>query len=120
MAAGRVLGAGAPAVQYRRRQVKELTVISATENSPHQQNGKSGPHLAQDDLTPPPDLVIVKGDPTDEEIAAVVAVLFARAAPAEPPAPRPVTRSEWSAGSRRLRAPLVRGPGAWRASALPR
>ena len=52
-----------------------------------------------------------------EELAALVAVVTARAAakPADPPAP---VRSPW--GVPVLRAPLHPGPGAWRASALPR
>jgi hypothetical protein len=66
-----------------------------------------------------PFLRVVRGDPTPEEIAALVAVLTARAraASASPPAPRP--RSAWSDPSRRLRGTLPHGPGAWRASALP-
>ncbi|MGD0373395.1 MAG: acyl-CoA carboxylase subunit epsilon [Streptosporangiaceae bacterium] len=63
---------------------------------------------------------MVKGNPTEQEIAALVAVLFARAAPVSAPGAPPVVRSEWSARSRLLRSPLHRGPGAWRASALPR
>jgi|tagenome__1003787_1003787.scaffolds.fasta_scaffold20493090_2 hypothetical protein len=63
-------------------------------------------------------LQVVHGDPTPEEIAALVAVLSARAraaAPAEPPR----RRSAWSDPARRLRRPLSHGPGAWRTSALP-
>ncbi len=48
-----------------------------------------------------------------------MAVLVARAAPGSAPGAAPVTRSEWSSKSRLLRSPLRRGPGAWRASALP-
>jgi acyl-CoA carboxylase epsilon subunit len=66
-----------------------------------------------------PVLAIVKGNPTAQETAAVVTVLFARAAPASEPAPRSVIRSQWASKSRQLRRPLVRGPGAWRASARP-
>ena len=63
-------------------------------------------------------LFAVSGSPTPEELAAVVAVLSARAAggpgrPAGPPA-----RSLWATPV--LRTPLRPGPGAWRASALPR
>lgn len=62
-----------------------------------------------------PLLRVVAGDPTPEELAALVAVVAAAAsAPAEPSAPR---RSEWSAPHRLLRTPLRHGPGAWRASA---
>ncbi|MFB9836614.1 acyl-CoA carboxylase subunit epsilon [Actinoallomurus acaciae] len=65
-----------------------------------------------------PFLQIVQGDPTPEEIAALVTVLTARASAATaPPEPRP--RSAWSDPSRRLRHTLPHGPGAWRASSLP-
>ncbi|KWX02426.1 acyl-CoA carboxylase subunit epsilon [Carbonactinospora thermoautotrophica] len=67
-----------------------------------------------------PFLRVVRGEPTAEELAAVVVVLQARAAaaagaaaPAEPP-------SAWRDRSRYVRRPLAPGPGAWRASALPR
>jgi hypothetical protein len=61
-----------------------------------------------------PVLRVVKGDPTAEELAAVVAVLSAGRSsqpPVEPSAP-----SGWSAYWRSVRAPLVAGPGAWRSS----
>jgi hypothetical protein len=63
-------------------------------------------------------LRIVRGEPSDDEVAALIAV-FAEAASAaagEQPAPR----SAWADPSRRLRTPLRPGPGAWRLSALPR
>ena len=66
-----------------------------------------------------PFLRVVRGDPTPEEIAALVAVLTARARAVARPAPRE-RRSAWSDPSRRLRRPLAHGPGAWRTSALPR
>jgi hypothetical protein len=62
-----------------------------------------------------PMLRVVRGDATAEEIAALVAVLTSRGsvdAPAEPP------RSLWARPV--LRAALQPGPGAWRASSLPR
>ncbi|HTK64254.1 MAG TPA: acyl-CoA carboxylase subunit epsilon [Pseudonocardia sp.] len=63
-------------------------------------------------------LQVVRGDPTPEEIAALVAVLTARArTAAAPPAPR--RRSAWADPSRRLRRTLPHGPGAWRTSSLP-
>jgi hypothetical protein len=63
-------------------------------------------------------LQVVRGDPTPEEIAALVAVLTARARTAGRPAPRE-RRSAWSDPSRRLRRPQSHGPGAWRTGALP-
>jgi hypothetical protein len=70
---------------------------------------------------PPPALVIVRGNPSAEEIAAVATVLSARAASAAREARRGESgRKEWSARYRLLREPLVRAPGGWRASALPR
>jgi len=64
-----------------------------------------------------PFLQVVRGDATPEEIAALVAVIAALG-PSTRPAPRP--RSSWADPVRSLRTPLHPGPGAWRASALPR
>jgi hypothetical protein len=61
---------------------------------------------------------VVRGEPTDEEVAALTAVLLAAASSA--PAAGPVQRDRWSDPARRMRRPLCPGPGAWRASALPR
>ncbi len=64
----------------------------------------------------PPLLSIVRGNPTAEQLAALTAVVAARAAvvAAEPaPAARPL----WSVP--RLRGALHAGPSAWRASGLP-
>ncbi len=71
-----------------------------------------------DDAAPPvrPLLTVVRGEPTPEQLAALIAVVSSRAAAAEDAAPR--TRSAWSRPV--LRAPLSPAPGAWRASALPR
>jgi Acyl-CoA carboxylase epsilon subunit len=71
-------------------------------------------------LAATPALAIVAGNPSAEQIAAVVTVLSARLRPAGATGAGQATRSRWSARSRQLRAPLLRGPGAWRASALPR
>ncbi len=65
----------------------------------------------------PPFLRIVRGAPSVEEVAALVAVLSS-AAGARQSAALPPTLG-WSARSRFLRAPLVSGPGGWRASATP-
>ena len=67
-----------------------------------------------------PLLRVVRGDPSPDELAALVAVVAARAAvaaDAEPPRRplwgRPVLRPTLTCG-------LTPGPGAWRASGLPR
>ncbi|MCE0766668.1 acyl-CoA carboxylase subunit epsilon [Pseudonocardia kujensis] len=61
---------------------------------------------------------VVKGDPTPEELAALTVVLAAAASGggAAPPKPRDL----WSNPADRVRRPLEVGPGAWRASVLPR
>ena len=64
-----------------------------------------------------PLLRIVRGDPTPEEIAALVTVV-ASLGGGEEPAPEPV--SEWSAPHRKVRTTFPHGPGGWRGSALPR
>lgn len=71
-----------------------------------------------------PFLRVVRGDPTPEEVAALVAVLTARAAAAREGAGER-RASRWADRSRLLRGPAAealrpRGPGAWRASGLPR
>jgi acyl-CoA carboxylase epsilon subunit len=69
----------------------------------------------------PPALVIARGNPSAEEIAAVVTALSARARPTGTRTSRGESgRTKWSARCRLLRQPLVRAPGGWRASALPR
>lgn len=57
---------------------------------------------------------VVRGDPTDEELAALTVVLAAAAA--APAAPAPVRRSAWTDPSARMRRPLSPGPGAWQTS----
>ncbi|MDQ4084388.1 MAG: acyl-CoA carboxylase subunit epsilon [Actinomycetota bacterium] len=67
-----------------------------------------------------PVLRVVRGEATEEEVAALIAVLSARAAAAtaaERPAPR---RSEWAGHERRMRRPVHPSPNGWRASAFPR
>jgi hypothetical protein len=56
---------------------------------------------------------VVKGSPTDEELAALLVVLAARSASARP---TPSTGSGWSAYSRSVGAGLQPGPDAWRMS----
>jgi len=68
----------------------------------------------------PPVLAFAAGNPSAEEIAAVVAVLSVRLGQAGRAGAGGTARSGWSARSRLLRAPVLRSPGGWRASALPR
>jgi Acyl-CoA carboxylase epsilon subunit len=75
---------------------------------------------AHGDHDQPPVLAIVRGNPSAEQIAAVVTVLSARAGQAGRTRTAETARYGWSARSRLLRAPTARGPGGWRASALPR
>jgi hypothetical protein len=65
-----------------------------------------------------PLLRVVKGDPSPEELAALVTVVSAMsAAAAEADAGQKRPKPEWSAHHRKLRAPHRHGPGAWRTSA---
>jgi len=57
---------------------------------------------------------VVRGRPTDGELAALVAVLAARSSSVDA-APRPATPSAWINSARPMG-----GPASWRASALPR
>lgn len=66
------------------------------------------------------DLQVTSGEPTPEELAALVAVLSAKAAAATAPvapAPRP---SSWAAYWRTIDAAVPTGRDGWRASGLPR
>ena len=63
-----------------------------------------------------PLLRVVRGNPTPEELAALVAVVASRSAA---PEPEPAPPSRWASRARQLRRPLPHGPGAWRASGLP-
>jgi hypothetical protein len=60
---------------------------------------------------------VVRGTPTDAELAALTAVLLTAAPPADPP--RPAT-SAWTDRAAMMRGPLPMGPGAWRTSTWPR
>ena len=68
-----------------------------------------------------PLLRVVSGSPDDAELVALTAVVagLARAA-AQPGAPARPARSAWAERTRLVRAPLSHGPGAWRASGMPR
>ena len=70
-------------------------------------------------------LRIVCGTPSDEELAALTAVLAALTAVLAAASPHgtadpPPQGSTWAAPAARLRTPLHPGPGAWRAAVLPR
>jgi len=60
-----------------------------------------------------PVLRVISGDPSPEELAAVLAVVL------RPPATvvEPEPTSQWNDRSHALRSPLTPGPHAWRASA---
>jgi hypothetical protein len=69
------------------------------------------------DRLPAAALLAVRGGPSDEELAALVSVLAALAAPR--PAAPPLG-SQWRNRARSIRPAIGPGPGAWRASGLPR
>ncbi|MEV0973656.1 acyl-CoA carboxylase epsilon subunit [Microtetraspora glauca] len=60
------------------------------------------------------ELRVIKGEPSPEELAALVMVVAARAAAA--PAPVPTPQRRWAARHHMLRRPVVAGPGGWRDS----
>ena len=62
---------------------------------------------------------VVRGEPTDAELAALTVVLAAVAAAPRPQA-KPAVRTAWNDPAARLRRPLTVGPGAWRTSTWPR
>jgi hypothetical protein len=67
-----------------------------------------------------PVLQVVKGEPTAEELAALVAVISARAAAQAQQSEADEERgSDWASYWRNVRLPLQHGPGRWRASAHP-
>ncbi|WP_432888654.1 acyl-CoA carboxylase subunit epsilon [Kribbella sp. CA-245084] len=61
---------------------------------------------------------VTKGNPTPEELAALITVLAARSA-APAPAADPERASNWATYWRNARTPFHPGPGQWRASAHP-
>ena len=64
------------------------------------------------------DPIVIRGGATPAEVAAVVAAVASLRAQLDKPAPR--RRSLWARPSRQVRPAQAPGPGAWRASALPR
>ena len=61
-----------------------------------------------------PLLRVLRGAPTDEELAALTAVVAAL--PARRPRRRPVPVGAWASPADAHRRPLQPGPGGWRAS----
>jgi hypothetical protein len=63
-----------------------------------------------------PQLRVVKGEPTAEELAAIAAIVTAAASAASADAPAPPLRGRWNDPARMHRRPLLSGPGGWRAA----
>ncbi|GLW96739.1 acyl-CoA carboxylase subunit epsilon [Microtetraspora sp. NBRC 16547] len=60
------------------------------------------------------ELRVIKGEPSPEELAALVMVVAARTAAA--PAPVPTPQRRWAARHHMLRRPVVASHGGWRDS----
>jgi len=67
-----------------------------------------------------PLLRVVRGAPSDAELAALTTVLLAAAARGAAGSPPAARRSAWADRSALMRHPPHPGPGAWRAAAAPR
>lgn len=67
-----------------------------------------------------PVLRIVKGDPSAEEVAALVTVVAARTAGGTETESAPKTRSRWGDPAYAIRPVLSPGADGWRRSAFPR
>jgi hypothetical protein len=67
---------------------------------------------------------VVRGEPSDAELAALTVVLAGKIAGAVATAPspeaKPAARTAWNDPAARLRRPLTVGAGAWRTSTWPR
>ena len=74
--------------------------------------------MTEPETPQPPLLRVVNPDATPEEVAALVAVFSALGSAGAPAPARPAP--EWSAPRRLHRTTPPHGPGAWRASGLPR
>ncbi|MPY77455.1 MAG: acyl-CoA carboxylase subunit epsilon [Actinophytocola sp.] len=73
-----------------------------------------------DEDTPRPLLQVVRGTPDDVELAALTSVIAAAASHSGGNGGQAKRRSLWGDPASRLRMPIQPGPGAWRASGLPR
>jgi Acyl-CoA carboxylase epsilon subunit len=68
-----------------------------------------------------PLLTVVRGEPTAAELAALTVVIGAMARrSSQRPGAEQASTSQWAARDRMVRPLVAAGPGAWRASALPR
>ncbi len=65
-----------------------------------------------------PPLVVIDGDASPEEVAAILAALATSGPPAGMPS-SPVRHHGWASHERAAGAPRRPGPTAWRASSLP-
>ena len=65
-----------------------------------------------------PLLRVVRGTPDDLELAALATVMASLSAPSDDQ--EAARRPAWGDPTTRLRTPVAHGPGAWRASGLPR
>jgi len=63
-----------------------------------------------------PQLRVVRGEPTAEELAAVTAVVTAAASAASADVPAAPVRGRWNDPARMHRRALLNGPGGWRAA----
>ena len=67
-----------------------------------------------------PPIKVLHGDPSPEELAAVLAVVSARAAANAARTPDRTPTSQWADHARNLHTPTHPGPDAWRTSAWAR
>lgn len=63
------------------------------------------------------ELKVIKGEPTAEELAALIVVLRHQASEGDA---KKIARPEWNAPHRNVRWHFEHGPSMWRRSALPR
>ncbi len=79
-----------------------------------------GPAAAPEPAESGPLVTIVRGEPTDAELAALTVVVDALVRrESQRPAAEGPAGSRWAAKRQLMRPQLQPGPGAWRASALP-
>ena len=82
-----------------------------TENQPTQSGATDA------EAPPAAPAIVVRGDATPEQLAALVAVLSAASGDDEPASEG--TSSTWATRTAAMRRPVSHGPGAWRTSLRP-